>query len=54
MGKSVVIFEYKPKGKTVMTILRKRRLDGFDTFVMAGGLVNVIIILILIGYWLLH
>ena len=37
-----------------MTILRKWRLDGFDAFVMAGGLVNVIIVLILIGYWLLH
>lgn len=30
------------------------KLDGFDHFVLAGGLVNVVIIAWLLGYWLLH
>jgi hypothetical protein len=31
-----------------------RKLNGFDLFVMAGGVVNVLVILYLFGYWLLH
>jgi len=32
----------------------RRRLDKFDYFVLAGGLMNVIVISYLVGYWLLH
>ncbi len=31
-----------------------RRLEGFDLFVLAGGLVNLLVIGYLVGYWLLH
>ncbi len=31
-----------------------RKLNGFDLFVIAGGAVNVLVILYLFGYWLLH
>lgn len=31
-----------------------RRLHGFDAFALAGGLINLIVIVLLIGYWLLH
>ena len=30
------------------------RLDGFDRFVIAGGIMNLLVIVVLIGYWLLH
>jgi len=32
----------------------KRRLGLFDLFVLAGALVNVVVVLILLGYWLTH
>jgi len=28
-------------------------LDFFDKFVLAGGIINVIVILYLVGYWIL-
>lgn len=31
-----------------------RRLRGFDVFVLAGALINLIVIMLLVGYWLLH
>lgn len=31
-----------------------RRLHGFDAFALTGGLINLIVIALLIGYWLLH
>jgi len=31
-----------------------RRLEHFDYLVIAGGLVNVAVIALLIGYWLFH
>ncbi len=35
--------------------MRKRnRLNPFNVFVLAGALVNVIVVLMLVGYWLLH
>jgi len=30
------------------------RLHAFDVFAAAGGLVNLIVIALLVGYWLLH
>jgi len=30
------------------------RLHAFDVFAAAGGLVNLIVIVLLVGYWLLH
>ena len=30
------------------------KLDGFDYLVIAGGAVNLCVIVILVGYWLLH
>ena len=31
-----------------------RRLSGFDVFALAGGLINLVVIVLLIGYSLLH
>lgn len=31
-----------------------QRLNGFDLFVIAGGVVNILVILYLLVYWLLH
>lgn len=31
-----------------------KRLTGFDLFVAAGGIVNLIVIGYLLGYWLLY
>jgi len=30
------------------------KLGGFDFFVLAGGVVNLLVIAVLVGYWLLH
>ena len=30
------------------------KLNGFDYFVLAGGLINIIVITYLVGYWLLQ
>ncbi len=30
------------------------KLNGFDYFVLAGGLINILVIGFLVGYWLLH
>ena len=32
----------------------KRKINGFDAFVLAGALVNVIVILMIVGYWVLY
>jgi len=31
-----------------------RRLNAFDGFVIAGATVNVVVVLMLVGYWLIH
>ena len=31
-----------------------RRLNAFDVFVLAGALVNVAVIVLLIGYWVMQ
>ena len=33
---------------------RRRRIGTFDAFVFAGGLVNLAVVLILFGYWLIN
>lgn len=30
------------------------KLSGFDYFVLVGGLMNILVITFLVGYWLLH
>ena len=32
----------------------KRKYTAFDGFVLAGALVNVAVIAMLLGYWVLH
>ncbi len=32
----------------------KIKLEGFDYFVLAGGIMNIAVIAVLVGYWLLH
>ena len=29
-----------------------RKVNAFDLFVLAGALVNVVVVLLLVGYWL--
>ena len=29
----------------------RRRISGFDYFIIAGGLVNLVIIVFLVGFW---
>lgn len=31
-----------------------QRLTGFDYFVFAGALMNIIVVVYLLGYWLVH
>ncbi len=33
---------------------RKRKINAFDGFVLAGALVNIAVILLLVGYWLIQ
>jgi len=33
---------------------KKRRINGFDGFVLAGALVNVAVIGLIFGYWVLY
>jgi len=33
---------------------RRRPFNAFDGFVLAGAAVNVVVVLALFGYWLLH
>ena len=33
---------------------QRRRFNAFDGFVLAGALVNVIVVLMLLGYWIAH
>jgi len=35
-------------------MIRKRKINAFDMFVLAGALVNVAVILLIFGYWILH
>lgn len=31
---------------------KRRKLNAFDGFVLAGALVNVVVVLMLVGYWM--
>ncbi len=31
---------------------KRRKINAFDVFVLAGALVNVAVVLLLLGYWL--
>ena len=33
---------------------KHRRINAFDIFVLAGALVNVAVILMLFGFWVVH
>jgi hypothetical protein len=33
---------------------KKRKINGFDAFVLAGALVNVAVISLIVGYWVLY
>jgi len=35
-------------------VWRKRRLNAFDGFVLLGAAINVVVVTMLFGYWLLH
>lgn len=30
----------------------RRKINAFDLFVLAGALVNVVVVLMLLGYWI--
>lgn len=33
-------------------MIKRRKINAFDAFVLAGALVNVAVVLLLLGYWL--
>jgi predicted nucleic acid-binding Zn ribbon protein len=33
---------------------KRRKINTFDVFVLAGALVNVAVVLLLVGYWLFN
>ena len=33
-------------------MIKRRKFNAFDAFVLAGALVNVAVVLLLLGYWL--
>ena len=33
-------------------MMKHRKINAFDAFVLAGALVNVAVVLLLLGYWL--
>lgn len=35
-------------------MVKRRKINGFDAFVLAGALVNVVVVLMLLGYWILQ
>lgn len=35
-------------------MITRQRRNAFDYFVLAGALVNVVVVLLLLGYWVLH
>ena len=39
---------------TQQTIKTKRKINAFDGFVLAGALVNIAVILLIFGYWVMH
>jgi len=35
-------------------MIKRRKINAFDVFVLAGALVNVAVVTLLVGYWLFH
>lgn len=35
-------------------MVKRRKINAFDAFILAGALVNVIVVLMLFGYWVFH
>lgn len=33
---------------------KRRKINTFDVFVLAGAAVNVAVVVLLLGYWILH
>jgi hypothetical protein len=33
---------------------KRWKINAFDVFVLAGALVNVVVVLLLLGYWILQ
>lgn len=33
---------------------KRRKINTFDVFVLAGAAVNVAVVFLLLGYWILH
>ena len=55
MVSTVVIKLIKGCSSMTMTGLSKKtrfRFDGFDYFILAGAMVNLLVICYLVGYWL--
>ena len=32
----------------------RKKINAFDVFVLAGALVNVAVVVLILGYWILH
>jgi hypothetical protein len=37
-----------------MPMIKPGKINAFHVFVMAGALVNVVVVLMLLGYWMMH
>lgn len=35
-------------------MVKRKKINTFDVFVLAGALVNVAVVLLILGYWILH
>jgi predicted nucleic acid-binding Zn ribbon protein len=35
-------------------MIKLRKINAFHAFVLAGALVNVVVVLMLLGYWVTH
>lgn len=33
---------------------KRKKINTFDVFVLAGALVNVAVVVLILGYWILH
>jgi hypothetical protein len=40
--------------KKALAMDKRRKFNTFDVFVLAGAAVNVAVVLLLLGYWILH
>lgn len=35
-------------------MVKRKRINAFNVFVLAGALVNVVVVFLLLGYWLFN